>query len=169
MSRVGEPCRRRGRRRGVSKVFNAGAAEPGRRARRHRPRRRTGRVRLADRAVGMRQVDAAAADRQPHRADAGRRASSTASRRTRPASTRTTAWRSSRRACSTGAPSSENIELPLELRVGTRPSAGHACARDARARQAPRVRRRTCRGSCRAACSSASRSPARWPRIPRCC
>ena len=62
-------------------------------------------VRLADRAVRLRQVDVAAADRQPHRADGRARSWSTASRPVRPASTRTTGWRSSRPGCSTGGPS----------------------------------------------------------------
>ena len=126
-----------------------------------------GRVRVADRAVGLRQVDAAAPDRQPHRADARARCSSTASRPTRPGSTRTTAWRSSRPACSSGARVAQEHRAAARAQgLGQGASAGERADGDARAGQARRLRRAPCRGSCRAACSSASPSPAPSPPHP---
>ena len=115
-------------------------AEAGRRSRGHRPHRGVGGVRLADRAVRLWQVDVAAADRQPHRADSGR-SSSTASRPARPASTRTTGWRSSRPACSTGGPSSATSSCRSSSRVGIEARRRAPGDGDARARQARRVRR----------------------------
>ena len=91
---------------------------------------------------------------------------STASRPPAPAATRTTAWRSSRPACSTGARVARNVELPLELKGWDKRRRRDAGAGDARARQARATSPSTGRGSCRAGCSSASPSPGRWPPTP---
>ena len=90
---------------GLKKIFNPVQEQPGRRAGRHRSRDSTRRVRDADRAVGLRQEHAAASDREPHRADGRDRSRSTARAPSRLGSTRTTGWRSSKPACSSGAPS----------------------------------------------------------------
>ena len=101
---------------GVDMVFNAGRPNEVPRAAGDRPRHRSGPVRLAHRAVGLREVDAAAVDRRSHRAHGGHGDGERQVLRTKPASTRTTAWRSSRPGLFEWRSVAGNIELPLELR-----------------------------------------------------
>ena len=121
------------------------------------------RVRLAHRAVRLRQVHPAAPHRRPHPGDQRRRSASTASRRPRRAAAASTASSSRRRSCSTGARSSANVELPLEImRRAPRRAAiarGARCSSWSSSRTSPTA----IRGSCPAACSSGSRSPGRSP------
>ena len=125
---------------GVGKVFPTKDGR-GHRAHRRRPRGRRGRVRLAHRPVRMRQVDAAAPHRRPRPGDDRRARDLRQAGPHRRASTRTTASRSSRRACCRGAPSAANIALPLELHGVGKADARRAGRRARRARRPHRVRR----------------------------
>ena len=152
----------------MNKIFNQGKAEPGRRA----ASTSTSTVQPGEFVSligpsGCGKSTLLRLDRRPRSSRRRARSPSTASRPSRPASTRTTAWRSSRAACSSGARVAAQHRAAARAEGLGQGQAPRARAGDARAGEAARVRRRTCRGSCRVACSSASPSPARSPSHPK--